>query len=99
MSFPTPQTLTDIRSWFGAVNQISYSFASTPVMAPFRHLLPSKVPFMWSVDLQTAFEASKLEIIRQCEKGVRSFDPNLPTALAVKDTDGYWMWLIGPDSS
>ena len=94
MSFPTPKSLTDIRSWFGAVNQISYSFASAPVMAPFRHLLSAKVPFQWSQELQDAFEASKLEIIRQCENGVRSFDPKLPTALATdwaKLGIGWWL--------
>ena len=94
MSFPTPKSLTDIRSWFGAVNQISYSFASAPVMAPFRHLLSSKVPFQWDSELQAAFEASKMEIIQQCEKGVRAFDPNLPTALATdwaKLGIGWWL--------
>ena len=91
MSFPTPKSLTDIRSWFGAVAQISYAFSSAPIMQPFRHLLSSKVPFSWSPDLDEAFQASKLEIIRQCEEGVRTFDPNLPTALA---TD-WCRWGIG----
>ena len=94
MSFPTPRSITDIRSWFGAVNQISYAFAAAPVMAPFRHLLSSKVPFQWSDELQAGFEASKLEIIQQCEKGVRSFDPDLPTALATdwaKLGIGWWL--------
>ena len=94
LSFPTPKSLTDIRSWFGAINQISYSFAIAPVMAPFRHLLSSKVPFQWSEELQAAFDASKQEIIRQCEHGVRTFDPSLPTALATdwaKFGMGYWL--------
>ena len=94
LSFPQPTSLTDIRSWFGAINQISYSFAVAPVMAPFRHLLSSKVPFQWSPELQTAFDASKQEILRQCEHGVRSFDPKLPTALATdwaKFGIGYWL--------
>ena len=94
MSFPSPKSLTDIRSWYGAVNQISYSFATAPVMAPFRHLLSSKVPFQWSAELQLAFDASKQEILKQCEKGVRSFDPSLPTALATdwaKLGIGYWL--------
>ena len=34
--FPTPKNLRDVRSWFRAVNQISYAFASTPAMLPFR---------------------------------------------------------------
>ena len=35
--FPTPTNLTDIRSWFGLVNQISYTFSMTSVMLPFRN--------------------------------------------------------------
>ena len=58
LSFPPPQNITDVRSWYGAINQISYSFATAPIMALFRHLLSSKVPFMWSPELQTSFEAS-----------------------------------------
>ena len=63
-------------------------------MAPFRHLLSSKVPFQWSTELQTAFDASKQEILQQCERGVRTFDPKLPTALATdwaKFGMGYWL--------
>ena len=94
LNFPTPTNITDIRSWFGAINQISYAFAAAPVMAPFRHLLSSKVPFYWSPELDAAFQASKQEIINQCEKGVRSFNPELPTALATdwaKIGLGFWL--------
>ena len=94
LNFPTPKCITDVRSWFGCINQISYSFASASLMAPFRHLLSSKVPFEWSDELQAAFEASKREIVAQCEKGVRSFDPKLPTALATdwaKLGLGFWL--------
>ena len=94
LHFPTPKTITDIRSWYGAINQISFSFASAPIMAPFRHLLSSKVPFHWTAELDTAFEASKQEVIRQCENGVRSFNPDLPTALATdwaKLGLGFWL--------
>jgi len=44
--------------------------------------------------MQTAFDASKQEILAQCEKGVRSFDPKLPTALATdwaKLGLGFWL--------
>ena len=33
--FPTPQSLTDIRSWFGLVNQASYAFSMADTMLPF----------------------------------------------------------------
>ena len=94
LSFPAPRNITDVRSWFGAINQISYTFAIAPLMAPFRHLLSAKVPFQWTPELQTAFDESKQEILRQCEKGVRSFDPSLPTALATdwaKFGLGFWL--------
>ena len=94
MSFPSPTSLTDIRSWHGMVAQISYTFSKCQVMAPIRHLLSSKVPFAWSPELESAFQASKLEIVRQCEEGVRSFNPALPTCLATdwcKFGIGYWL--------
>ena len=57
--FPTPTNISDVRSWYGLVNQVAYCFNKTPVMAPFRHLLSSKTPFVWTADLETAFAASK----------------------------------------
>ena len=92
--FPRPQSITDVRAWFGLVNQISYSFSTTTAMAPFRHLLSSKLPFYWSAELETAFEDSKEEIARQCAVGVRNFKLNAPTALATdwsKLAMGCWL--------
>ena len=94
INFPTPTNITDVRSWFGAVGQVNYAFASAPEMLPFRHLLSSKVPFQWSPDLELAFQKSKREIVRLCEKGIRSFNPALPTALATdwsKFACGLWL--------
>ena len=82
MEFPTPSSLTDVRAWFGLINQVSYSFAIAEHMQPFRQLLSSKVPFHWSQELSESFQKSKQEIIRQCEVGVRCFNPQAPTALA-----------------
>ena len=94
MDFPAPTNLTDVRSWFGMINQVSYTFAMTEHMAPFRSLLSSKVPFSWSVELEDAFQQSKEEIIRQCSRGVRNFTLNAPTALATdwsKQAVGCWL--------
>ena len=93
-SFPSPKSLTDIRSWFGAINQISYSFAISQTMLPFRQLLRPQIPFYWNAELESAFRESKEEIIRQCTKGVRLFSPSLPTALATdwsKQCMGFWL--------
>ena len=92
--FPTPRNITDVRSWFGMINQVSYTFATAPAMLPFRHLLSSKLPFYWSEELQAAFDNSKDEIIKQCQKGVRLFSLTAPTALATdwsKFAMGFWL--------
>ena len=74
-SFPIPKTITDIRSWYGAVAQISYAFSTAPIMQPFKHLLSTKTPFQWSPDLEAAFQASKEEIVRQCQMESRALIP------------------------
>ena len=58
--FPTPKNLTDVRSWFGLVNQVAYAFSMTTTMLPFRDLLKPSQPFRWDEGLQHAFEESKL---------------------------------------
>ena len=93
-SFPEPKNLTDVRAWFGTVNQVSYSFAVADQMEPFRRLLSSKLPFAWSAELSSAFQKSKMEILRQCALGVRKFQLNKPTALATdwsKTSVGCWL--------
>ena len=93
-SFPTPKSLTDVRGWFGTINQISYTFAITEQMKPFRALLSSKLPFIWSQELDEAFKSSKEEIIKQCSLGVRKFELHKPTALATdwsRASVGCWL--------
>ena len=93
-SFPSPKFLSDVRSWFGTINQISYAFAAAGEMAPFRSLLSSKLPFCWSDELEAAFQHSKAEILRQCCSGVRKFDPTKNTALATdwsRQAVGCWL--------
>ena len=82
LNFPTPTNISEVRSWFGLINQVAYCFSTSTTMAPFRHLLSPSTPFSWSEDLQKAFLASKMEIVRMVEEGVHSFDPELPTCLS-----------------
>ena len=58
-NFPT---LTLMRSWFGLINQVTYSFIKTEHMAPFRHLLSQSTPFQWNDDLEVTFRRSKENI-------------------------------------
>ena len=37
--FLTPKKLTDVRSWFGLLNQVSHAFSMAAKMLPFRELL------------------------------------------------------------
>ena len=93
--FPTPTGITDIRAWFGLVNQVAYAFSMASVMSPFRSLLKPSSPFTWSTDLLQAFDASKTEICTRIQEGVRIFDKNRLTCLATdwsKDGIGYWLF-------
>ena len=38
-NFPTSSNITDIRSWFGLVNNVAYTFSQSHIIAPFRDLL------------------------------------------------------------
>ena len=80
--FPTPTNITDIRSWFGIVNQVAYAFARSRIMAPFREFLSSKShKFLWDSTMDEIFRKSKEEIIRLVNEGVRTFDPSLSASL------------------
>jgi hypothetical protein len=79
--FPMPTSTTDIRSWFGLVNQVANYAQLRDVMAPFRPFLSPKVAFMWTPELQRAFEESKNTIVGAIKNGVEIFDIAKPTCL------------------
>ena len=80
--FPTPESITDVRSWFGLINQVAYTFSRTEAMAPFRELLKGKNrQFYWDETLGNLFEASKQEILRLIKEGVRTFEVGRATCL------------------
>ncbi|KAK7489601.1 hypothetical protein BaRGS_00019235 [Batillaria attramentaria] len=62
-NFPTPRNITDVRSWFGLINQVSYAFASADRMLPFREALKPGTRFEWTDRLNHLFEESKALII------------------------------------
>ena len=80
-SFPTPQNRTDIRSWFGLINQVSSYAQLRDLMAPFRQFLSPKSKFFWDQKLNEAFLQSKDLIIEAIREGVRIFDVSKPTCL------------------
>ena len=83
LHFPTPTSITGVRSWFGLVNQVSYAFSQAEVMAPFRELLQTKNrKFYWDETLERMLKESKRVIVDKIEKGVKTFEINRTTGLA-----------------
>ena len=94
-NFPTPANLTDMCSWFGLINQVSYAYAITDCMLPFRQLLKPGTQFHWNDTLNQLFEESKAVIASEIEKGVRIFDKSKPTCLATDwSISGIGFWLF-----
>ena len=81
LQFPTSTKLTDVRSWFGLVNQASHYDQLSTIMEPFKRLLSPKTKFEWTPDLETAFQKSKHHVVDSIIKGVEIFDPQRYTCL------------------
>ena len=95
LDFPRPKNITDIRSWFGLLNQVSYAFSMTDKMQPFRSLLQPKSVFKWTDELDVLFEESKHKIVQEIKDGVRIFHVSKPTCLATdwsKEGIGFWLF-------
>jgi hypothetical protein len=71
-----------VRSWFGLINHVAYSYVMTGHMAPLRNLLSLSQPFVWDITLETAFRKSKERIIELIIKALASFDVDLVTCLS-----------------
>ena len=92
--FPTPQTTTDIKSWFGLVNQVAHYGQLRDMLEPFRPFLSPKVPFEWTTQLDTAFTDSKNAIVAAIKEGVKIFDITRRTCLLTdwsKSGIGYFL--------
>ena len=93
-TFPTPRNIHDIQSWFGLINQVAYCFAGSKVMEPFRHLLSPKSEFLCDRKMESAFVASKEEIVKLIRNGVFSFDPRLITCLSSDYSKAGMGWIL-----
>ena len=85
--FPMPETptITDIRAWFGLVNQVSpFLSKQSTIMQPFAELLKhgsdSKQVY-WDERLSNAFQKSKDHICEEIQKGLAYFDITRKTCL------------------
>ncbi len=50
--FPRPSNISEIRSWFGLVNQVSHYAKLISIMAPFKSLFSPKTKFQWDDDIE-----------------------------------------------
>ena len=73
--FTTPTSTTDIRSWFGLVNQVANYAQLRDIMAPFKPFLSPRCRFEWTPELERAFQASK-EYHRRDPPWCRNLRPN-----------------------
>ena len=63
--FPMPKNLTDLRSFFGLVNQLSdFSYETVNPAETLRPLLSPRNEFMWTAAHQSAFEEVKRPSLR-----------------------------------
>ena len=93
--FPTPKSITDIRSWFGLVNQVAYTFATARRMQPFREFLKPDNPFKWTDEMNNLFIESKELIINEIREGIEIYDKTRPTCLLTDwSKDGIGSWLL-----
>ena len=79
--FPSPTSATDIRSWFGLVNQVSNYAQLRDLMAPFKPFRSPRCKFSWSPELEAAFQSSKEAIVMAIRQGVEIFDVQKRTCL------------------
>ncbi len=80
-SMPAKPTLTDIRSWFGFVNQLAPFIATAPIMEPFRDLLkrPQGKRVYWDEHLQEKFQQAKETVCQLAKDGLAFYDRSRPT--------------------
>ena len=93
--FPTPTNITDVHSWFGLINQVSYAFAATERMLPFHQSLKPGTLFKWDSELNELFKESKSVIIEEIEDGVCILEKSKPTCLVTdwsKTGIGFWLF-------
>ena len=79
--FPTPTSTTDIKAWFGLLNQVAHYAQLRDLLQPFRQFLSPAVKFFWDETLQQAFEASEQEIVGAIKEGVEIYDVKRKTCL------------------
>ena len=79
-NFPKPTNITDLRSFFGLVEQLApFSKETAGTMEPLRPLMSMKNVFNWDANHDAAFEATKKVLVSP--PILTTYDPQLETTL------------------
>ena len=80
---PTQPSITDIRSWYGFVNQVAPFLATVPIMEPFRELLKHPVGkrIYWDAQLEEKMRMAKDTICQLAKDGLAYFERTRPMAV------------------
>ena len=80
--FSSPISTSDIRNWFGLVNQLTNYAQLRDTMAPLKPFLSPRCKFSWDKNLEDAFiESKKKIIIKSICHGVEIYDMQKRTYL------------------
>ena len=82
LAMPEQPSITDIRSWYGLVNQLAPFLATAPVMEPLSELLkkPATKQVYWDDQLSHRFLQTQNTISQLARQGLVYYDKMRPTA-------------------
>ena len=80
-NFPVPENITDMRSYWELVNQVSNYYATQPHLAPFRELIKKNAKWYWDDVLQQLFDQSRIYISKKIQEGITRYDITKWTAV------------------
>ena len=69
-NFPVPENITDIRSYWALMNQVSHYYTTQPHLAPFRELMKKNTKRYWDDVLQQLFDQSRAHIAKEIQEGI-----------------------------
>ena len=92
--FPVPATITDMRSFYAMVEQVSYCAPVKEELTVFREHLKKGSTFYWDEQLDKLFKKCRKNIAEAVVNGIKTFDLEKPTTIESDwsvDGMGYWL--------